>query len=73
MLGYEFADFYKSHPSLERHFKGVFAVDQVDELNLKNKCFAVINTDILQGQGKTPCATTLIQAGSLGSLHSVLY
>ena len=52
MLGEEIKQFFSAHPALRRHFKGVFASDQVRLLLLKNRTVAIVNTDSLKGDGK---------------------
>jgi hypothetical protein len=52
MLGIEIVNYFKAHPLLNRHFLGVFAADAIDNIILKEKTFAVINTDSASGEGK---------------------
>jgi len=47
----EFLPFFKKIPHLEKHFLGVFAIDQIPHV-LKPKCFFVCNTDPSFSKGK---------------------
>ena len=49
MLGSDIKVFFEKHPVLRRHFKGVFAADQIRSVQFQNRSFAVVNTDILHG------------------------
>ena len=52
MLGSEIEQYFKSHPLLKRHFLGIFASDQIGQISFRNKTFAVVNTDTLEGEGQ---------------------
>jgi hypothetical protein len=54
MLGLEIVDYFRQQPLLKKHFLGVFAADSLPNLipRLREKKFAVINTDIAAGDGK---------------------
>lgn len=51
MLGAEILAFFREHPLLGRHFKGIFAADQIGSLRLSNRSAAVVNTDSLEEEG----------------------
>ena len=51
MFGLEIKTFFRKHPVLRRHFRGVYAADQLRSVRLRDKSFAIINTDILDGEG----------------------
>jgi hypothetical protein len=62
MLGSDINDFFETHPVLKRHYKGVFASEQVSKARRRisakrveertTRNFAIINTDTLNGGGK---------------------
>jgi hypothetical protein len=52
MIGAEIIQYFEGSKSLKKHFKGVFASDQVKDIFLKEKTFVVINTDSVEGTGK---------------------
>jgi hypothetical protein len=49
MLGSEIKTFFRNHPVLRHHLKGVYAADQLRWLRLPDKSFAICNTDTLDG------------------------
>jgi hypothetical protein len=51
MLGEEIVSFFRTHPVLRNHFRGVYAADQIKSVRLKNRTFAIVNTDRLRGEG----------------------
>jgi hypothetical protein len=51
MLGAEIVAFFKKQRNLKRHFRGTLAADRLQTISLKNKQFAIVNTDVLAGDG----------------------
>jgi hypothetical protein len=52
MLGSDIEQYFKKHPLLKKYFLGIFAVDQISQIRFKDKTFAVVNTDTLEGEGE---------------------
>lgn len=52
MLGADIEAFFKGHPVLKKHYKGIYAREQVKSIRLRNRSLAIINTDSLSGDGK---------------------
>lgn len=51
MLGSEIQAFFREQKHLGSRFLGVFAKDEIQNIKFCNKSFAVVNTDVLSGEG----------------------